>query len=136
MQFSCIKFVFVGIIRKTKSLARVLDTFQKSDAAISVVQLTDNMKHHMNKTTVYRILDRLKQEGIVHSFHGKDGLKWYAKCSDHSSHQNTDTHPHFHCNHCGAVECLPIDIQIPDIPNLQISSAEVILAGICSKCNP
>lgn len=125
----------MGIVRKTKSLTLVLETFQKSNTAISSVQLMDIMKQYMNKTTVYRILDRLEEGRIVYSFHGKDGVKWYIKCSDCSSHQHTDTHPHFQCNDCGTVVCLPIDIRIPDIPNLQVSSAEIMLAGICPKCN-
>ena len=33
----------------------------------------------MNKTTVYRILDRFEKEGILHWFIDNDGLKRYAK---------------------------------------------------------
>lgn len=125
----------MGITRKTKSVNYVLDVFQNSDAAISVVNLVDGMKDKMNKTTVYRILDRLENEGIVHSFKGYDGLKWYAKCSDCSSHKHSDAHPHFQCNDCGTVACLPVHIEIPAIPNIKINSAEIMLVGTCSKCN-
>lgn len=125
----------MGIIRKTKSLSLVLDAFQSKDNALSVVKLVDMMNHFMNKTTVYRILDRLENEGLVHSFLGKDGLKWYAKCLDCSSNHHSDTHPHFQCTDCGIVECLPVNISIPKLPNVQINSAEIMLSGRCSNCN-
>lgn len=124
----------MGIIRKTKSVELLLNVFHQSQSALSVVQLIDNLKSNMNKTTVYRILDRLEQEGVVHSFLGKDGLKWYAKCSECSAHQHSDLHPHFQCNDCGTIECLSVDIQIPVISDRQIDSAEVLLQGTCPNC--
>ena len=125
----------MGIIRKTKSVKLLLDVFQHADNAISVVELVEKMSEHMNKTTVYRILDRLEQEGIVHSFLGKEGLKWYAKCSDCTSHNHSDLHPHFQCNDCGIIECLPVEIAIPTISDRQISSVEIMLSGTCSNCS-
>lgn len=125
----------MGIVRKTKSVKLVLEAFQESDHAISVVQLVNSMSDEMNKTTVYRILDRLEQEGTVHSFLGKDGLKWYAKCSDCSSHHHTDHHPHLQCKECGSVECVPVHISIPELPNIQIDSANITLVGRCAKCS-
>ena len=62
------------------------------------------VKGEMNKTTVYRILDRLEQDGTIHCFNGKDGLKWYAKCNGCSENHHYDLHPHFQCNNCDKVE--------------------------------
>ncbi len=124
----------MGIIRKTKSVQLLLNVFDQSKNALSVVQLIDTMSSHMNKTTVYRILDRLEQGGIVHSFLGKEGLKWYAKCSECSSHKHSDLHPHFQCKNCGTIECLSIDIQIPEISNRHVDSAEILLQGTCPSC--
>lgn len=124
----------MGIVRKTKSVSLLLNVFQQSESALSVVQLVESMSDHMNKTTVYRILDRLEQEGTVHSFLGKDGLKWYAKCADCSSYHHSDAHPHFQCTDCGTVECVPIDISIPVISDRKINSMEVMLTGTCANC--
>ena len=125
----------MGIIRKTKSVKLLLNVFQRAENAISVVELVEKMSEHMNKTTVYRILDRLEQEGMVHSFLGKEGLKWYAKCSDCTSHHHSDLHPHFQCNDCGNIECLPVEIAIPTISDRQISSVEIMMSGTCSNCS-
>ncbi|MDT7830828.1 transcriptional repressor [Flavobacteriaceae bacterium S356] len=124
----------MGIIRKTKSVGLLLNVFNQSKSALSVVHLIENLKASMNKTTVYRILDRLEQEGVVHSFLDKDGLTWYAKCTECTSHEHSDVHPHFQCNDCGTIECLSIDISIPTISDRQIDSADVLLQGTCPSC--
>ena len=124
----------MGIIRKTKSVKMLLNVFDDNQNAVSVVQLMDTFKEYMNKTTVYRILERLEQEGIVHSFLGKGGVKWYAKCSECTSEHHSDKHPHFQCKNCGNVECLPLHIPIPNIANRQIDSVEIILQGTCPNC--
>ena len=124
----------MGISRKTKSVKILLNVFDKSYNALSVVQLVESLSDDMNKTTVYRILDRLEQEGVIHSFLGKDGLKWYAKCSDCTSDHHSDSHPHFQCNDCGKVDCLTIDVNIPQIPNRQVEVSQILIQGKCENC--
>lgn len=124
----------MGVVRRTKSVFTVLNFFQESEGAVSVVQLVDRLQGEMNKTTVYRILERLEDEGTLHSFTGKDGLTWYAKCNGCSSSKHIDAHPHFQCLDCGKTECLSIDIQIPAIPNHQVETAELLLQGKCADC--
>ncbi len=127
----------MGVARKTKSVSELLDVFGQTDNALSVVELVKKLDQHMNKTTVYRILDRLEDGGQLHSFIGKDGLKWYAKCQKCSSSHHTDLHPHFQCRDCGKSECLNVDISIPSVANHRIDSAELLLVGSCQDClNP
>jgi len=122
------------IVRKTKSVEILIDVFTNNSNAFSVVDLINRFQKEMNKTTIYRILDKLEQDGMVHSFLGVDGLKWYAKCQDCSSHHHIDAHPHFQCQSCGQLECLSTDITIPSIPNRQIDFAQILLVGQCEKC--
>ena len=124
----------MAIIRKTKSVKALLDAFEKTDNAISVVGLVKQLHQKMNKTTVYRILERLEDDGVLHSFMDKDGLKWYAKCSDCSVGHHTDTHPHFQCSDCGKIECLTFEVNIPKLRNYRIDSAELLLIGHCENC--
>ncbi|MEO0340778.1 MAG: transcriptional repressor [Bacteroidota bacterium] len=124
----------MGIVRKTKSVKAMLNIFEQTDAAIPVLELIKRLHQEMNKTTVYRILDRLENEGFLHSFVGKDGLRWYAKCKDSPSTPQLDSHPHFQCQVCGKTECLHIDIPIPPISNYKINAAEILLIGQCKDC--
>ncbi len=124
----------MGIIRKTKSLTTILQVFEEKYDAIAVVHLIELVRSLMNKTTVYRILDRLEQDGIIHSFNGKDGLKWYAKCKGCTADHHTDKHPHFQCSECDKVECLSVEIKIPSIKNHRIDSTDILIMGQCEVC--
>ena len=122
------------IVRKTKSVETLLNLFENSHNAFSVVDLVDRFKKEMNKTTIYRILDKLEKDGVVHSFLGLRGLRWYARCQDCSSRHHFDTHPHFQCQNCGKLDCVKADVKIPEIPNRKIEFAQVLLVGRCEKC--
>ena len=134
MQLNCIKFVTMGIVRKTKAVNTVLNIFEHNNEAKSVVNLIELVKGEMNKTTVYRILDRLEQDGTIHCFNGKDGLKWYAKCRGCSSTTHHDVHPHFQCLECGKVDCLKTNFIIPEIANRKVEVSQVLLQGKCEEC--
>ncbi len=124
----------MGIIRETKPVRTLLRIFERADSAISVVELIERLQDEMHKTTVYRILDRMEDGGMLHSFMGKDGLKWYASCKGCSSARHLDAHPHFQCRKCGKTECLSFDITIPSLPDHQVDSAEFLLFGQCEDC--
>ena len=151
MQLSCILFyilnlMFVslicsfymkfdmGILRKTKSVKIVLNEFTVNSSATSVIALIERLKSEMNKTTVYRILEKLEDDGILHSFLAKDGLKWYAKCRGCSSTTHHDVHPHFQCLECGKVDCLKMNFIIPEIANRKVEVSQILLQGKCEEC--
>jgi Fur family ferric uptake transcriptional regulator len=125
----------MGIIRKTKAVTTLLTIFEDRKEAKSVISLVELVKGEMNKTTVYRALDRLEQEGVIHSFNGKDGLKWYAKCNGCSAHRHLDTHPHFQCTECHKVECLSFEVKIPALKNHKVDNTEILLMGQCEACS-
>ena len=134
MQLNCIKFVTMGIVRKTKAVITVLNIFEHNNEAKSVVNLIELVKGEMNKTTVYRILDRLEQDGTIHCFNGKDGLKWYARCNGCSENHHYDLHPHFQCTNCDKVECLSLEVKIPTLKNHKVDTTDILLMGQCSDC--
>ena len=124
----------MGVVRRTKSVQMLLDIFKQSTDAISTVDLVERLNSSMNKTTVYRILERLEEDGVLHSFVDKNGLTWYASCMGCSPKQHTDMHPHFQCRDCGKVVCLAMEISVPSIPRHRVDSAEILLVGQCADC--
>ena len=124
------------ISRKTKTVKLLLDLFDQNYHAISVVELISIFSGKMNKTTVYRILNRLEDSGVLHSFVDKDGLKRYAKGDQReTSSELSKVHPHFLCEDCGISSCLPIKVSIPPIPNFKINSSEHLYIGQCKDCH-
>ncbi|QXP67795.1 Fur family transcriptional regulator [Polaribacter sp. AHE13PA] len=124
----------MGIIRKTKAVEVLLNEFKNSSVAISAKMLINQLDTEFNKTTIYRILDKLEDDGVLHSFLGKDGLKWYAKCTGCSATEHKDVHPHFQCLSCGKVDCLQVKVVIPKIENRQIAFSQVLIQGKCEGC--
>jgi len=121
----------MGVLRKTKSVKIVWEEFEKSTSAISATNLIERLSAQMNKTTIYRILDKLEDDGLLHSFLGKNGHKWYAKCNGCSSAIHHDVHPNFQCVSCGKVDCLIIDVIIP---NRKVEVSQILLQGKCEEC--
>ena len=123
----------MGIIRNTKSVKILLDEFNNDDA-ISVIELIRRLNTKLNKTTIYRVLDKLEDDGILHSFLGNNGIKWYAKCNGCSISAHSDVHPHFQCLNCGRMDCLPESIVMPKISNREIMHSHVLIQGTCELC--
>ena len=124
------------VSRKTKTVKLILELFENTNNAISVVDLVSVFKGKMNKTTVYRILNRLEESGILHSFTDRNGLQRYAKGNQKpGSIKDSNLHSHFLCNDCGISSCLPLEIPIPSLPNTRIDSSDHLLTGQCENCH-
>ena len=124
----------MGVIRKTKSVEAIVNEFNNSSVAISAKNLIERLVGQFNKTTIYRVLDKLEEDGVLHSFLGKDGLKWYAKCHGCSAEEHKDVHPHFQCLDCGKMDCLSVGVSIPQIPDRKVMISQVLIQGICGDC--
>ena len=125
----------MGIIRKTKSVETLLGEFKNNSVAISATELIKRFDSLINKTTIYRILDKLEDDRILHSFLDKNGIKLYAKCNYCTCNGNFDAHPHFQCLSCGRVDCLLIDLSIPKIQNREITISQTLIQGKCDLCS-
>ena len=125
----------MAVSRKTKTVKLILELFENTNNAISVVDLVSIFKEKMNKTTVYRILNRLEESGILHSFTDRDGLKRFAKGNQKPSLlKDGNLHSHFLCNDCGISSCIPLEIPIPSLPNTRIDSSDHLFTGQCENC--
>ena len=121
-------------LRKTKSLKLILNTF-KDKKALTIIELVDKFCDKMNKTTVYRILDRLEQCDLVHSFVDQNGLKRYARNNKNiKSTKPNSTHSHFMCEDCGDTQCIYIDVNLPELSKYTVKNSEHLLIGHCNNC--
>ena len=119
----------------TKSVNLIINTF-KNENALTVIELVNRFKTKMNKTTVYRILERLEESKILHSFLDQNGLRRYAKNNKNISSSNTTSkHSHFLCEDCGVSVCMPLEIKIPKTPNYIVNNSEHLLIGHCNSCS-
>ena len=125
----------MNIERKTKSVKLIVSIF-KNKNSLTAIELIDKFKTKMNKTTVYRILERLEESKILHSFLDQNGLRRYAKNNKNISSSNTTSkHSHFLCEDCGVSVCMPLEIKIPKTPNYIVNNSEHLLIGHCNSCS-
>ena len=124
----------MGVIRKTHAVEKLLQEFKKESKALSAVELSLRLEHLFNKTTIYRVLDKLEDDGELHSFIGFNGIKWYTPCKSCTKSDKAQLHPHFECTSCGKVDCIDISVSIPNIPNREVLFSQLLLQGICEAC--
>jgi Fur family ferric uptake transcriptional regulator len=124
----------MSITRKTKSPQLLLHEFRSGITAISTIELIKRLNSKLNKTTKYRVLEKLENDGILHSFRGQDRVKWYAMCRNCTKLKNEDRHPHFECIDCGKIDYLNLEVKLPEIPTLRISSSQILIQGRCEEC--
>lgn len=65
----------MGVVRKAKSVKSLLELFEQTNTALSALGLVERFQLKIDKTTLYRILDRQEDEGVVHSIKGEG---WFA----------------------------------------------------------
>ena len=124
----------MGVVRKTKHLEQVLHAFRQSSDALSAGMLLDVLNHEINKSTVYRMLEKLEDDGVIHSFLTMDQIRFYALCKGCSSGRHVDSHAHFQCTSCNRVSCFSEEVVLPTPGRARITSAQVLLTGQCGAC--
>ena len=92
----------------------------------------------VNRTTIYRNLDRLCETGELLRFKEPNREAWYYQYSE--DHEHCDKHMHAQCSECGKV----FHLEKPFMDSFEewmlreygidIDPAKTIIIGKCSKC--
>ena len=126
--------------RKTTISSHVLTTLESSSYPLSVPQIMDQLNQkelHPNKTTIYRILEKLAKKNVVTEVTIRSGTTYYEFSNKHHHH-------HFICNECETVFCLDtchVEAQQMNLSSLlpskqfKIQSHDFNLYGTCEPCS-
>lgn len=90
----------------------------------------------IDRVTLYRTIDSLINQGIIHQAYKENNDTYYALCgSGCSTHQHNHEHIHLKCIVCEAVTCheLHNKIEIP-LTNFDIHKVSINVEGICEGC--
>ena len=103
--------------------------------ALSHEMIEQQLTMTVNRSTIYRVLNRFVEQGIAHRIVSEDGRQYFAMCTNCDSHHHEDDHPHFQCVQCERVECLPQALKI-ELPNgYRPESLNATISGYCNRCN-
>lgn len=120
----------------TRQREIILDAIRKNKNEFTIKDIHLNIKDKVGLTTVYRLVDKLVEEGLLNKFIGKDNITYYQyleKCE----HQN---HFYLKCESCGDIVHVDCDC-IEEITNhiflkhdFKPSREHIIIYGICKNC--
>jgi len=124
-------------LRVTQFRTEVLDLFSSAGRALSSGDLEARLQD-ADRITLYRTLKSFEDKGIIHKAIDGTQTPKFALCeSECSEHHHRDEHVHFHCHQCENTFCLD-HVFIPEIPvpkNFKAEEMNMIVSGICDKCN-
>lgn len=120
--------------RNTEKQNLVKQILSKVEHAMSADDILEAMPIKVNKTTVYRILERFVEKGDVHFVTGKNGKTYYALCNSCGTSHKMHNHIHFECQECNEVTCLENTVNIPNLPDFKVIETQFLVIGICNKC--
>ena len=122
----------------TKTREAIVEIFALATTPISAAEVIETLgvkKLAVNKTTVYRELDFLEEQGIVREIDLLEGQKRYEL------HQPDHHHHHLVCRKCSNILCidLPQDLdqleaRIAKQHKFKIEHHVLEFFGLCSKC--
>jgi Fe2+ or Zn2+ uptake regulation protein len=132
--------------RNTTLSNKVRQIIEEIDHAISISQLMVRLEKeglHPNRTTLYRMMEKLQKKEIVTMITLKNGVSYFELAKKTKSPHHTHHH-HFFCNNCELLFCLDhchvdsLDIDLSQLlptPNFQITAHDFNLYGVCEPCS-
>lgn len=93
----------------------------------------------INRTTIYRNLDRLCEQGELMRYKEPNQDAWYYQYSE--EHQHCDQHIHAQCSDCGKIFHLENDFvddfeeKLHKFYGLDINASKTMIVGKCEDCS-
>ena len=123
-------------LRVTKSRITVLKLLNQAERPLSCAEVTERLgANRCDPATVYRNLIKFVEVDLITVVSRIDGVAHYQRMT---SNQDAHSHPHFICDDCGEIKCLPAtfyaSLVVDDHWALAVKQAQVQLRGECPDC--
>lgn len=120
--------------RNTPTKAAVLTALKSTNTALSHDHIRLRVSKDIDRATIYRILNRFCDDGIVHRIVADDGKQYFALCAgcEHDNHHHN--HFHFRCLQCDQVECMTSEISVNLPAGYQTKNFNGVISGRCVGC--
>ena len=124
------------IARNTIARKAIIDLINESNVALSQPAIQHKLNGLCDRVTIYRVLDRLFSEGLIHKVVNVNGVVNYAACNTcNHTHTHDHEHIHFSCRMCNELTCLDQVIPSFALPTgFQAEETFFTVSGICNKC--
>ncbi|MBQ1471335.1 MAG: transcriptional repressor [Eubacterium sp.] len=132
----------MGKTYKTEGRKKIMDILRQSGGVpLSVPQIEGKLQEGgspLNKTTIYRYLDKLEDSGDVVKYAGDEGRKALFQLVDRK--RRCDQHLHLKCVECGALLHLDgptmstLAEQVYTEHGFMIQCRNSVIYGLCQEC--
>ncbi len=121
--------------RNTAAKTEIQELILASKSALSHTEIQNLLNGLCDRVTIYRVLERLTNEGLIHKIINIDGVVKYAAC--HSCEgKHSHNHIHFSCQKCKTVTCLEgVEPSYTMPKNYKVNEMNFTLSGICPQCS-
>lgn len=121
--------------RNTIAKTEILRLINRSGTALSHSEIQALLDGLCHRVTIYRVLDRLIEEGLIHKIATIDGTVKYAACHDCDSAAHHHNHLHFNCERCESVTCLEDVEPSFNLPKgYKMYKSNFMVSGVCPQC--
>lgn len=127
--------------RNTVARQAILDLIKDSHVALSQPAIQHQLNGLCDRVTIYRVLDRLVDDGEIHRIVNVNGVVNYAHCSncepgsENHAHQHNHEHIHFNCRVCNELTCLDQVVPHFTLPEGFVAEETFFtVSGICNHC--
>jgi Fur family ferric uptake transcriptional regulator len=122
----------------TSHRLKVLEIIGNNNSPLSAREIynTLNRTDEINRVTVYRILERLVESGLIDRISSGGRSFRYGLAPN----ENHEPHAHFYCTECGNLECLNPESLRLDMDPIQrtfpgkVRNVQIRLDGLCKTC--
>lgn len=127
-------------LRATAARVAVLELLQASKRPLSHAEVWQQMPQlGHDRATVYRNLIDMTEANLLRRSDLGDHVWRFERIGEAGGH-NAQAHPHFVCQGCGSVRCLPEDAVALHLPRrapkaLLQPQLEIQLRGLCDACS-
>lgn len=121
--------------RNTPSKEAVLEVLTTTGKAMSQDAIEQKIKIDVDRATIYRVLNRFCEDGLIHRIVAEDGKQYFALCVKCDETKLADNHFHFRCTNCQTIECLPTAVHFSVPRGYNVESVNCVLTGTCKDCS-
>ncbi len=122
-------------LKATQNRLGLLEAISAFKTAMPYSELQKTL-NYMDRVTLYRTIDKLKEQGVIHKAFQENNETFYAICGEKcSSDTHHHDHIHFKCIKCKAVTCENMDKALKiSLPDYEIHKVAINVSGVCGVC--
>ena len=120
----------------TKQKDLIINEIKKSNRSFTIKDIHNKLKDSVGLTTIYRVIDKLVDDGMINKYIDKDNITYYEYLEECNCHN----HFYLKCDKCGTMEHVDCDCiedlskHIVDEHKFLLNREHIIIKGICKEC--